>query len=256
MRRFANGCQVTLAAEAEIIGAEQREGCRRFRRPISRAHGAREIAQTVSVYRGGCAPARINPRGDEVHYVVSGEGFCWIDGGRHELKTGTAFYIPAGAAYAIENTRADELKIVAVSCPEDDGSRIADPESIAVRGQALAPPRRLTMHESEARAIPTGDREFKLLIDQSFGCALVTQFIGFIPPSRAPQHHHPYEEAIYILEGKGIIRAGAEACEFAPGTSIYLPIGTKHCLENPFPEPVRLLGVFYPSGSPAVNYRD
>jgi mannose-6-phosphate isomerase-like protein (cupin superfamily) len=256
MRRFANGCQVTPANDAEVIGEEQREGCRRFRRPISRANGAREIAQTVSVYRGGRAPARINPRGDEVHYVVEGEGLCWIDGGRQALKPGTAFYIPAGAAYAIENACADKLKIVAVSCPEDEGSRIADDQSIAVQGEELAPPRRLTKHESEARAIPTGDREFKLLIDKSFGCALVTQFIGFIPQSRAPQHHHTYEEAIYILEGKGIIWAGEESCEFAPGTSIYLPIGTKHCLENPFPEPVRLLGVFYPSGSPAVNYRD
>ena len=256
MRVFTNGCRVTPAGDAEVIGEEQREGCRRFCRPISRANGAREIAQTVSVYRGGRAPARLNPRGDEVHYVVAGEGLCWIDGGRHELKTGTAFYIPAGAAYAIENTRDHELKIVAVSCPEDDGSRVVDDESIAGKGAELAPHRRLTTHESEARAIPTGDREFKLLIDKSFGCALVTQFIGFIPQSRAPQHHHPYEEAIYILEGKGIIWAGEESCEFAPGTSIYLPIGTKHCLENPYPEPVRLLGVFYPSGSPAVNYRD
>ena len=91
---------------------------------------------------------------------------------------------------------------------------------------------------------------------QGFCCDRITQFIGVIPQSRATQHHHSYEEAIYILEGRGLVWAGDESCEFGTGTSIYLPVGAKHCLENPYSAPVRLLGVFYPSGSPAVNYRD
>jgi len=31
----------------------------------------------------------------------------------------------------------------------------------------------------------------------------VTQFIGFIPPGRAPDHFHRYDEVIYILAGEG-----------------------------------------------------
>ena len=113
-----------------------------------------------------------------------------------------------------------------------------------------------TIHERDVPSVPTGDRQFKLLVDRAFGCERVTQFIGVIPRSRTAQHHHPYEEAIYILEGCGLVWAGDESCEFVTGSSIYLPVGAKHSLENPHPEPVRLLGVFYPSGSPAANYRD
>lgn len=32
--------------------------------------------------------------------------------------------------------------------------------------------------------------------------------------------------------------------------------GVLHCLENPGPSPIRLLGVFYPSGSPGAAYED
>jgi len=71
--------------------------------------------------------------------------------------------------------------------------------------------------------------------------------------SRAPHHYHIYEEAMLILQGSGIVWADDENCEFGVGTSVYLPPGQRHCLENPGPDEVRLLGVFYPSGSPAVN---
>lgn len=90
------------------------------------------------------------------------------------------------------------------------------------------------------------------------GCQTVTQFVGWIPRSRAPFHRHTYEEAIYILEGRGILhlRGQSAAAEFGPGTSIYLPVGVVHCLENPGPAAIRVLGVFHPSGSPGVAYED
>jgi mannose-6-phosphate isomerase-like protein (cupin superfamily) len=249
MRRLTGGCRVTSSDEGEVFT----EGTRRYRRPISRAAGAQQITQTISRYATGRAPARVNPIGEEVHYIVSGRGFGHIAGQAYALEAGTAVYVPAGAPCCFENTEAEELTVVSVCCPEDEASRLA--EASVSRAASSDAPRR-TAHEREQKAIPTGDRQFKLLIDKSFGCQRVTQFIGFIPQSRAPVHHHTYEEAICILEGCGIVRAGDESCEFAPGTSIYLPVGVSHCLENPYPEPVRLLGVFYPSGSPAVRYDD
>ena len=91
---------------------------------------------------------------------------------------------------------------------------------------------------------------------QGFGCERLTRFPGVIPPSRTPFHYHIYEELMLILQGNGIVWADDESCEFTTGASIYLPPGQRHCLENPGPEEVRLLGVFYPSGSPAVNYKE
>jgi mannose-6-phosphate isomerase-like protein (cupin superfamily) len=249
MRIFATGCRVTDPGEGEVF----KEGTRLCRRPVSRRAGAVHIAQTISVYARGQAPARVNPHGDEVHYVAAGNGWVRINGARYELNAGTAFYVRAGEICVIGNDSDAELQIVSVACPEDDDSHTVDD---VVPAAGVGDLGRRTMDERGARAIPAGEREFKLLIDRNFGCERVTQFIGVIPQSRAPQHHHTYEEAIYILEGQGIIRAGDESCEFRPGTSIYLPIGAGHCLENPHRKPVRLLGVFYPSGSPAVSYRE
>jgi oxalate decarboxylase/phosphoglucose isomerase-like protein (cupin superfamily) len=39
-----------------------------------------------------------------------------------------------------------------------------------------------------------------------------------------------------------------------PGSCVYLPHGQMHCVENTGDGELRLLGVFYPAGSPAVRY--
>ena len=95
----------------------------------------------------------------------------------------------------------------------------------------------------------TGDRWYVELIQ-----AEVTQFIGGIPPGRAPSHFHLYEEVICILDGVGVMHAGATSTPIAAGSCIFLPRKQRHCVENTGPGELRLLGVFYPAGSPAVRY--
>ena len=250
MRLLADGCRVIRSDEGEILS----EGTRRYRRPIARASGAQQITQTISGYAPGRAPARINPSGEEVHYVVSGRGRCRISEHTCALEPGTAVYVPAGASFSIENIGPEELRLASVCCPEDERSYLTEAEAreTATTGHAPQP----TLHEREQKEIPTGDRKFKLLIDKSSGCERITQFIGFIPQSRAPYHHHPYEEAIYIIEGEGRVWTKDRDSRFKSGSSIYLPRGVSHCLENTGASNIRLLGVFHPSGSPAVRYED
>ncbi len=95
----------------------------------------------------------------------------------------------------------------------------------------------------------TGDRSYRELIQ-----AEVTQFVGSIPPGRAPDHFHLYEEVICILEGKGVMWAGTTSTPVARGSCIFLPVRQRHCVENTGSGELRLLGVFYPAGSPAVRY--
>ena len=95
----------------------------------------------------------------------------------------------------------------------------------------------------------TGDRWYVELIQ-----AEVTQFIGGIPPGRAPDHFHLYEEVICILDGVGVMHAGATSTPIAAGSCIFLPRKQRHCVENTGTGELRLLGVFYPAGSPAVRY--
>jgi mannose-6-phosphate isomerase-like protein (cupin superfamily) len=246
-----------LAAVIERVEPTQTEGTRRFRIPISRAMGARDIAQFVSIYSEGVSAARRNPVGEEALYVVKGTGTCYIDGYSYALAPGTAIYVPPGSVYQIENPgeqgRVNALEIVSVCCPEDEEMEIGT-EPVARAPQDTKPFR--TVREDDVEAIAAGDRSFKLLVNQDLGAHRITQFVGVIPPGRAPMHHHTYEEAIYIIEGEGRVWTNDGNSEFKSGSSIYLPRLVSHCLENTGSTDIRLLGVFHPSGSPAALYDD
>ncbi len=248
MQLLAGGCRVFRPNEGETV----QEGNWASRILICKKNGAKYISQTVNEYGPGQSPVLLNPRAEEVLYVVSGTGICRIAGFDYDLQPAVGVYIPPGARYSIENRGPEKLLVVSVCCPEDGQRQILGklPEDSGARGEP--PPR--VVREQDRQQIPVGDRQFKLLVDKDLGCQHVTQFIGFIPTSKAPFHYHTYEEAIFILEGTGIVHMKEESCEFNPGTSIYLPVGVWHCLENPGPASVRLLGVFYPSGSPAAAY--
>jgi len=82
----------------------------------------------------------------------------------------------------------------------------------------------------------------------------VTQFVGFIPPGRAPDHFHEYEEVVCILEGQGRFWSGSSSAPVARGSCLYLPRGQPHCLENTGEAPLRIHGLFYPAGSPAIRF--
>ena len=248
MQLLAGGCRVFGANEGDTT----KKGNWTSRILVSRKSGAKYISQAVNEYGPGRSPFLVNPRAEEVLYVVSGSGLCQIAGFDYDLRPGIGVYVPPGATYSIENRGGEKLLIVSVCCPEDDQRQVLSKplENSGARGE---PPRRI-VREQDRLPIPVSDRQFKLLVDKDIGCQRVTQFIGFIPPSKAPFHYHTYEEVIFILEGSGVVHVKEESCEFSPGTSIYLPIGVWHCLENPGPSSVRLLGVFYPSGSPSVAY--
>lgn len=244
-----------LAGGARVFGVEEGAGEAagvRSRTPICRQSGAQQLAQTIREYGRGRTAAQVHAAAEEVLYVASGRGACHIAGFRYAIEPGSGVYIPAGAVWRVENPCDDPLVLVSVCCPEEPAQEVNEPAAPAPSSGA-APPRRV-VHERDCDAIPSGDRQFKLLVDKDLGCRQVTQFVGFIPPSKAPFHSHTYEEAIYILEGTGVAHTEKESAEFGPGTSIYLPPGTRHCLENPGTAPVKLLGVFYPSGSPSARY--
>jgi quercetin dioxygenase-like cupin family protein len=99
----------------------------------------------------------------------------------------------------------------------------------------------------------TGDRRFRVLFGPGSGCDAATQFVGEIPPGRAPEHSHPYDEAVLVLEGVGVLHAGPADQPLAPGSCVHLRPGQAHCLENTGTSTLRVLGVFHPGGSPAAK---
>jgi quercetin dioxygenase-like cupin family protein len=108
--------------------------------------------------------------------------------------------------------------------------------------------------EGGERGAATAGREFTLLAQPENGCASVTQFVGYIPVGRAPDHYHRYDEVVYVLAGEGALHVDGESAPLRAGSCVHLPSGLVHCLENVGPSEMRVLGVFRPAGSPAEAY--
>ena len=95
------------------------------------------------------------------------------------------------------------------------------------------------------------------MINPDAGCQEVSQFVGWIPPGRAPTHYHLYDEVMYILDGDGVLHLeGQRDTPISTGTCIHLPPPVEHCVENTGDRPLRVLGVFHPAGSAAEAYED
>jgi mannose-6-phosphate isomerase-like protein (cupin superfamily) len=181
---------------------------------------------------------RRDDRRDEVLYVLSGSGAVEIGGERHDLATGTAAWVARGVAWHIEE--ADELAVLSVLVEEP----------LPANGTTHAV---VDLATEETRGATAG-RQFRLLATPDVGCASVTQFVGYIPVGRAPDHFHTYDEVVYVLEGEGAAHIGDESAQLRPGSCVHLPARLVHSLENTGPGVMQVLGVFRPAGSPAEAY--
>jgi mannose-6-phosphate isomerase-like protein (cupin superfamily) len=181
------------------------------------------------------AGARDAAAADEVLYVLDGSGHAAIAGETHPLGAGTSVFVARGTAWEAEG----------------DGRAV----SVLVHEPAAASATHAVLDLTAAeKGSATAGREFVLGARPETGCASVTQFIGLVPPGRAPDHFHTYDEVIYILEGEGELHIGGEHADLRPGSCVHLPARLVHCLANTGETELRLLGVFRPAGSPAEAY--
>lgn len=192
----------------------------------------------------GCAPdeplERATGDTEEVLFVVSGSGSLTVGALTEPLEPESGVYVTPGARYSLSGA----LKAVAVT--------IHDPQPSAPGGTAVrAVVRRLADQESHAA---TGSREFRIVADPSTGLRSATQFVGYIPVGRAPDHFHTYDEVLYVLDGEGLLHVGGEQRRLRPGSSFGLAARTVHCLENTGDRAMRVVAVFRPAGSPAAAY--
>ena len=201
---------------------------------LSGAQGCRGLHQRRLRFAGGARLAGTAGGRGETWYVITGTGSLATErAGSLALAPGTAVWLEPGTGY---DCHADsELAVLAVAVRA--GSECAGPTRPLVRLEDCEPER-------------TGDREFRVLLSEGL---TITQFAGLIPPGRAPAHHHTYDEVVHVLAGRGVVHLDGTDTPIEPGTSIYLPPLQPHCLENTGSEPLRLLGVFHPAGSPAAK---
>ncbi|HEY2541807.1 MAG TPA: cupin domain-containing protein [Gaiellaceae bacterium] len=195
------------------------------------ARGCAEFEQRLLRFDGGGERAALSD--DEVLYVLAGSGTATIDREPVELRAGTALYIAAGAGWRVDGADGLELMSVIVRNPLPSSVRhaVVGVDDVEV-GEA------------------TAGRMFRLLAP----CPSATQFVGYIPPGRAPDHYHRYDEVVYVLEGEGALHIDGESAPLQPGSCIHLPATLVHSLENHGPGEMQVLGVFSPAGSPAEAY--
>ena len=210
----------------------------RIRRTLDHSVGCDVLAQSVIEF----APGRSRPRetGDceEVLFVLEGEGKLILDGTSHHLEPEAGANLSPGERYEIEGP----LKVVSV--------RIADP-TVEVQTGRREVVRRLADQEAQDA---TTDRRFRVVADPDSGLRSATHFVGYIPPAKAPDHFHYYDEVIYVLEGEGMMHMNGESSPLSPGSCIHLPSKTVHCLENVGDDVMKVVAVFRPAGSPAAAY--
>lgn len=229
------GCRVSTMHE----GAPHVFGSLKLWNQIDRASGAEAISLRVLEFGPGRSPELRNRECDEVIYVLEGNCTVLIDDVAYEVGPETGVYIRPGQTLTVDNAGPDVVQFISSQCP-DSSSKPTE----------QAPIVRL----SDRRALPTADRWYRVLVDDEVGSEQVTQFVGSIPPGRAPDHFHEYEEVLFILRGEGRMWAGERNTPIGRGSCIYLPKRQLHCVENTGEGELRLLGVFYPAGSPAVRY--
>ena len=230
------GCRVSTMHEGE----PHVSGSLTVWNQIGRATGAEAISLRIVEFGPGTSPELRNRDCDEVFYVHEGDCTVLIDGGAYEVGPETGIYLQPGKTLIVENRGPNIVRFISSQCGED----------VSPVGSSESPVVRL----SDRRALPTADRWYRVLVDEDVGSEQVTQFVGSIPPGRAPDHFHEYEEVLFILRGEGQMWADETNTPIGPGSCIYLPKRQVHCVENTGAGELRLLGVFYPAGSPAVRY--
>ena len=208
-----------------------RHGTLNIRSNVGPATGAKAISLRVLEFDPGLSPVLQNEETDEVLFSL---GSCklFIDEVAYEVEPESGILIRAQQAFRVENSGTESVSFVSSQTPRQEGG-IKNP----------------IVRLADQRALPTGDRWYRVLIDSE-----VTQFVGSIPPGRAPDHFHEYEEVLFILNGEGRVWFDDEPSQIVAGSCIYLPRKQVHCVENTGTGELRLRGVFYPAGSPAVRY--
>src|ERR1022692_360960 len=229
--------------------------------------GARLARRLVDVPPGSQLDGTAGSAG-ELWFVIEGTGQLDVDG--HPgvaVRPDHGLWVPPGASYRLHADGLADLRLDAVTLPASvlpdtalpdtalPGATLPDATLEPADGAGPASdqgvPLACDLRDCEVET--TGDRQFRVLFGPGRGCVVATQFVGEIPPGRAPDHSHPYDELVLVLEGDGVLRTGGRDHVLAPGTCAHLPPGQLHSLENPGPATLRVLGVFHPADSPAAK---
>lgn len=217
---------------------------------IGTTSGARYISQLLANLASPVSPILRYPGSDVLLFILAGRGKVRIGDRFFPISAETGVCIKPGEAFQVFNDQPTPMSFIVSVCPPCDA--LEYPDRMPEVFDDSFPDRVRAVDESKQEAM--GNRFFQVLIDEASHRTPVTQFIGKIPLSRAAHHRHLYEEAITILSGEGCMWTDETKSTVQAGDTIFLPLRQAHSLECTSPDGMRLLGIFFPSMSPAINY--
>jgi CDGSH-type Zn-finger protein/quercetin dioxygenase-like cupin family protein len=244
---LTGGCFV-LTPAPELL--ERRSGTMRFAPVIHHEDGAAFISQFYAELDSGSSNVMSFPECDVVLFIRSGTGTVTISGREFPVAAETGVLVRPGEGFHVRAAGNGTMRLLLTACPQAQ-----TPTSLASMPDNfdVSVPQRVGRVDAALRE-PMADRFYQVLVGEHSGESLITEFIGEIPLSRAAAHRHLYEEAIMVLAGEGFLWTEQSRAAVAPGDILFLPRKILHSLECTSAGGLRLMGVFYPSGSPAVNY--
>lgn len=251
-RDAQNGGKAMLDGGAYVVtpdpAQDQCQGSLGFQTLIGAKDGAQHLSLMRLYAQAGLSPWRRQEGSDTVLFVISGRGQVHIEDKVFDVGPETGIYVKANEAFRLHAE--EPMLVVAAICPET--GKTSWPTIADGQFDDNFPERRVGVDPSLANVM--ADRFFQILVDEQVGSTEVTQFIGEVPKSRAAFHRHLYEEAIVILSGSGMMWTETCRTPVKPGDVIFLAKRQGHSLECTDPAGLRLMGAFYPAGSPAINY--
>ncbi len=231
------------------------EGSARWACVFGSGQGAELLSLVVIELEDGAISIPARPANEFVLHILEGRGKAAIGGREFEIRPGDGVHVRRGESLLVTSESHQPLRFLMAICPALDSPWESESGAVDSAQELFDEnyPARVFSSEDAGREA-TGDRFFKVLVGPKTGSEAVTQFVGSIPRSRAPEHFHRYEEVIFVLSGEGRIWMGEISMPVRPGSLIFLPRQQPHCMECTVDEGIELLGMFYPAGSPAVNY--
>ena len=220
----------------------------RYQPVISEQDGATKLSLHKLTISPGTTPWLEYKGVDTVLYFVSGSGKIDIAGTEFDVSKEAGIYVRPGEAFRIITDQ--DMVIYATACPMITELSVSDEND--TKFQIDYAERYVAFDLATASVM--ADRFYQELVDKKVKSMEVTQFIGQLPKSRAAMHRHLYEEAIVILTGYGRMWTGTKWAEVKTGDVLFLPHRQEHSVECTDDDGMLLMGVFYPSGSPAINY--
>lgn len=242
--RLDNDCFVIREGGASTL----QSGALGLFQVIGPKDGAKRLSQFAGSLAPGASPALSFGASDAIIFVIAGSGAVLIGDRRFSLSPMSGAYVRGGEAFClIADT---PLKFNVTVCPLGPLPQFID--TIPPKFDEAVPERVAPMDLT--RRSEMGDRFYQVLIDREKHGADITQFIGHIPKSRAAHHRHLYEETLTILSGEGVMWTDKTKAEIRAGDTIFLPRKQSHSVECTSAGGMSLIGAFYPSMSPAINY--